>query len=286
MFNSAWKHIRRSPYQAALAIGVLTLTFFVVSRVILILLVSEFTLRHFESKPQVSFFLKEQVSEKTVKSIIAEIKKNPLVKSVKYVSQDEALKIYRRQNAKDPLLLEMVTANILPASIEISTVKVEDLTTIASSYKNFSEIEEIVFQKDVVENLSRWAKAVRLIGAEHIGAHLLLSLFVIIVIISMKIAMRKEEIEILRLLGASGSYIRTPFILEGMFYGAVSSFLAASAFVIVIISNFDPLNVILTDLNFPSLDVGLLSLYFAITVGLGLILGWFSSLMAVVRFLR
>ncbi len=286
MFSIAWSHIRRYPYQAVSVIAVLALTFFVISRVTLILIVSELTLRNLEGKPQITLFLKDKIEERDIQSITKELKNNPKVLKVKYVSKEDALKIYREQNKKDPLLLEMVTANILPASIEASTIKIEDLSSLAKYYKNNPAVEEISFQQDVVRNLSRWAKAVREIGLEHIGSHLLLSLFVIILFISAKIAVKKQEIEILQLLGASRSYIRTPFILEGMFYGFLSSFLATAAFLAVILSGHDPLNIIFNDLSIGVFEPSVYALYFGVTIGLGLILGWLSSLIAVFRFLK
>lgn len=286
MFSVAWSHIRRSPYQALSVIAVLALTFFVISRVTLILIVSELTLRHFEGKPQITLFLKDKTADPDTQAIIKRLKNNAKVARVKYVSKEEALKIYREQNKKDPLLLEMVTANILPASIEVSTIKIEDLSIIARDYKNNQAVEEISYQQDVVSNLARWAKAVREIGIEHIGSHLLLSLFVIVLFISAKIAVKKQEIEIMQLLGATNSYIRTPFILEGMFYGLISSFLAGGAFLAVILSGFDPLNVIFNDLSIGAFEPSVYAIYFGITVALGLIMGWFSSIIAVLRFLK
>jgi cell division transport system permease protein len=280
MFNTAWTHIRRSPYQALSAILVLTLTFFVISCVTGILYVSESAMRYFESKPQVTFFLKDDAKQDQVKKIINELKKDIKVAETKYVSKEEALKIYRKQFEKDPLLLEMVTSNILPASIEVSTYKVEDLQMIFDAYKNHPAIEEIVFQKDIVENLSKWTRIVRIVGLSYIGFHLLLSFLVIMTIIGMKIALKREEIEIMQLLGASRSYIRTPFILEGMIYGFVGS-LISNVFSIILVL----LAANLSSSTFvPSTSVVII--FMAAMTVFGMVLGWLSSVLSVLRFLK
>lgn len=237
-------------------------------------------MRYFESKPQVTFFLKDDAKQDQVKKIISELKHDEKVAATKYVSKEEALKIYRKQFEKDPLLLEMVTSSILPASIEVSTYRVEDLQMIFDAYKNHPAIEEIVFQKDIVENLSKWTRIVRVVGLSYIGFHLLLSFLVIMTIIGMKIALKREEIEIMQLLGASHSYIRTPFILEGMIYGFVGSLISNifSAILILLMSNvyhgaFTP-------------NASVVIIFMAAMTVFGMVLGWFSSFLSVLRFLK
>ncbi len=286
MFSTAWTYIRRSPYQALSAVLVLTLTFFVIWFVAGILFVSESTLRYFESKPQITFFLKDDAKKNQVDKIINDLKHDAKVAQVKYVSKDDALKLYRKQFEKDPLLLEMVTSNILPASIEVATVRVEDLQMIFNAYKSHPSIEEIVFQKDIVDNLSRWTRTVRMIGFGYIAFHLILSIFVIMTITAMKIALKRDEIEILQLLGATRSYIRTPFLLEGMFYGLTGGLISTFLFValMLIAKSFFQSLFFGVEAFFP--DMSLIVVGSAVVVVFGLVLGWFSSILAVFRFLK
>jgi cell division transport system permease protein len=286
LFRIAWNHIRRSPYQAMSAILVLTLTFFVISFVAGILYVSESAIKYFESKPQVTFFLKDTVKKDAVDKLISNFKNDPVISGVKYVSKEDALKLYRKQFEKDPLLLEMVTASILPASIEVSTQDVTNLQTVYETYKNNSSVEEVIFQKDIVQNLSRWTRVVRIVGFGYIGFHLILSFFVIMTIISMKIAIKKEEIEILGLLGATRSYIRTPFILEGMFYGFIGSTISSLLFLILGGIGWMKFSGFLAGMNFLSFDPMIILLYISVMTAFGLLLGWFSSMLAVFRFLK
>ncbi len=179
----------------------------------------------------------------------------------------------------------MVTSSILPASIEVSTKEVSDLESLNNIYKHNSIIEEIVFQKDIVQNLAKWTKTIRLVGFGYISFHLILSFFVIMTIISMKIAVKKEEIEILQLIGASRSYIRTPFIIEGMFYGFLGSIIASCLFMVGIFIFISKFSTALAGINI-HIDYMIISLYIASTVAFGLFLGWLSSLIAVFRFLK
>lgn len=283
--KTVWTHIRRSPYQALAAVLVLSLTFFVISVVFGILGVSEFAIRHFESKPQITLFLKDSVKESEAQEIVDELKQDEKVASVKYISKNEALKIYQKQNAKDPLLLEMVTANILPASIEISTNRIEDLEKYYTAYKNDPKVEDIVYQKDIVSNLIRWTRGIRILGISYVLFHVILSFLVIMTIISMKVALKKEEIEIMQLVGASNSYIRLPFILEGMTYGLVGSLVATILFGGVLFFSKGQINALLLDLKM-TIDPIFYALYFSCMLVFGLVLGWISSFLSVWRFLK
>lgn len=223
--KTSWHHIRRSPYQTVAAILIMTLTFFVISVFTFVILGSSKIISYFESKPQVTAFFKEEAKQEDIDVLKNELERMEQVARVLFVSKEEALKIYTEQNKDDPLLLDLVTADILPASLEISTVKIEDLVQISEMLKKSPHVSEVVFQKDVVSTLTSWTNAVRKIGIALIISLSLVSLFIMATIIGIKISQKKDEIEIMRLLGATSWYVRWPFIFEGIFYGVIGAFL-------------------------------------------------------------
>ncbi len=226
MFKTTWKHIRRSPYQALAAVGIMTLTLFVSSIFFLTAVTSGTVLNYFESKPQITAFFTDEKQEQEIKNLEDKLKTTGQVAAVKYVSKEEALAIYREQNKDDPLLLEMVTANILPASLEVSAKDATYLGDLAKILQAEPGVQEVIYQKDVVDTLIAWTSAVRKIGIVLISFLTLVSLLIILTIIGMKIALRREEIEILRLVGASNWYIRFPFLAEGAFYGGLGGLIS------------------------------------------------------------
>jgi len=226
LFSSTWRHIRRSPYQALAAILTLFLTFLLGGTVFLTSTVSVLVLGYFESKPQITVFFTEKATKGEADALSETLKATGKVAATKYVSREDALVIYREQNKNDPLLLEMVTADILPASLEVSATDPTYLKDIAPTIKAAAGVEEVVYQKDIVDTLLSWTNAIRMVGGSVVGVLALDSLFIIITVIGMKIALRREEIEILRLVGASPWYIRMPFIIEGGLYGAIGAFIS------------------------------------------------------------
>jgi cell division transport system permease protein len=221
--NTVLKHIRRSPYQSLAAIFMTSITFFIVSVFALVVLGASSMLAFFESRPQVTAFFKDEATTTQVEALKTEISNTVSVEDIRYISKDDALEIYRKQNENNPLLLEMVTADILPASLEVSAKNVKDLESIASVMQKNTFIEEVVFQKDVIDTLRKWVGGVRITGITLSGLLILASLTTIVMILGLKFTARKAEINTLSLLGATPWYIRGPFVTEGIIYAVIGA---------------------------------------------------------------
>lgn len=226
LIPSTWTHVRRSPYQAMAAILTMFLTFLLGGVFLLATVSSLLVLQFFESKPQITVFFTDKATADDAKTLQKTLSATDKVASMKYVSKDDALVIYREQNKNDPLLLEMVTADILPASLEVSAKDPNFLSELDPLIRQAQGVEEVVFQKDVVDTLLSWTNAIRIVGGSLAILLSVDSLLIIMTVISMKIALKKEEIEVLKLVGASPWYIRMPFIMEGGFYGVTGAFLS------------------------------------------------------------
>lgn len=226
LLKTTWTHIRRTPYQSLAAVLIMTLTFFVITVFTLLAAGSQAILNYFETRPQVTAFFEDQVTLEQIDLLKAKLAETEKTKEIKYVSKEEALAIYREQNKDDPLLLEMVTANILPASLEVSTTNIAYLGEIAEILRQEPGVEEVIFQQDVVEALHKWTTSIRRIGLGLAIAFGGAGLLTILVIIGMKVALRRDEVEIMGLIGASRGFIRAPFLLEGIFYGVLGAFVA------------------------------------------------------------
>jgi len=226
LIPSTWTHVRRSPYQAMAAILTMFLTFLLGGVFFLATVSSVLVLQFFESKPQITVFFTDKATADDSRTLEKTLDATTKVASMKYVSKDDALAIYREQNKNDPLLLEMVTADILPASLEVSAKDPKFLSELDPLIRKAQGVEEVVFQKDVVDTLLSWTNAIRIVGGSLAVLLAIDSLLIIMTVVSMKIALKKEEIEVLKLVGASPWYIRMPFVMEGGFYGALGAFMA------------------------------------------------------------
>ena len=280
------KHIRRSPYQSAAAILMTTVTFFIVSVFTFAVLGASQLLAYFESRPQVTAFFADSANETDANSLKSSIEREVTVESSSYISKDQALEIYRSQNQDNPLLLEMVTADILPASLEISAKNVSDLEKIAAIMQKDPNVEEVVYQKDVIDTLKSWVNGVRIAGIGLSGLLLLASLTTIIIILGLKFTARKSEINTLSLLGASPWYIRGPFVTEGILYSVVGAFLGWGLSVIGLLYLTPNLLSFLQGIPLLPVPLWVLALVLTGQLALGLILGFVASLIATRRYGR
>lgn len=221
--NTVLKHIRRSPYQSLAAIFMTAITFLIVSVFALVTLGAHAVLSFFESRPQVTAFFKDDTTQSDMIALKDTISQAVTVEKMKYISKDDALAIYRQQNEDNPLLLEMVTADILPASLEVSTRNVKDLETVALIMQKATIVEEVVFQKDVIDTLRKWISGIRTAGILLSSLLIFASLTTIVMILGLKFTARKAEINTLSLLGASAWYIRSPVVAEGIIYAVIGA---------------------------------------------------------------
>jgi len=122
VIHNTWNHMRRNPYQSMAAVLTMFLTMLLTGLFFLATAGSSLVLQYFESKPQITVFFTNKAAAGDADALKKTLEATGKVASVKFVSKDDALAIYREQNKSDPLLLEMVTADILPASLEVSAM--------------------------------------------------------------------------------------------------------------------------------------------------------------------
>lgn len=284
--QTAWTHIRRSPYQALAAIMIMVVTFLAVSVFAILIIGSSKIISYFESKPQVTAFFYDTATPAQINQLENQLQATGEVSQMKFISKENALRIYKAQNKNDPLLLDLVTADILPASLEISTYNLSDLPAISASVKSNPVVQEVVFQKDVVSTLTTWTNTIRILGVVLIAVLSVVSVLIMATIIGMKISQKKEEIEVMQLIGATRWYISWPFIYEGIFYGLVGTVIgwvitsAALLYSSSFLSNFLQ--------GIPLFPVPWI-FYVVMLAGevfLAILLGWFASLLAVRRYIK
>ena len=230
--KTATKRIRRNPYNALAAILVMFLTFFVGGLFILISLASNVIIQYYETRPQVTAFLKDDTTKAQVEGIKTNVSKISTVTNVKYISKTDALNIYKERNKNEPALLQFVTADILPASIEVSGSDIKDFDKIANTLKQEPQVSKVVYYQDIINTLIKVTSTVRIVGLAIVAFLLLTSVTVTLIVIGLNISLHKEEIEIMKLVGATKFYVRTPFIIEGITYGFISAILAVAAIAI------------------------------------------------------
>ncbi len=294
--KTALGYMRRSPFQASAAIFVLSLTFFVATLVSILVYSSSQLLSYFETRPQVIAFLKDGTSDIQVADLQHELSADSKIKDIKYVSKEEALSIYKKATSDNPLLGQLVSPSIFPASLEFSVTDLSFAQDIINKVKDQSIVDSVGFTaavggeanlNDVVGRLKTITTYVRLGGAVFTGVLTLASFIILLVIITMRMSTRKEEIEILNLIGATKSFIRSPIMLEAVIYALLGVFIGWTLGFIVVLYSAPSLVSYFGEIAIlPKETLGILTI-FGIILGIellgGIILAVSGSLLAISR---
>ena len=229
-----WTSIRRTPYQSLSAFLILFFTLFLTLILFVSLTFLYGTLNYLETKPQVTVYFQNKTVENHIFKVRDELMSSGKVLNIKYISKNEAFNIYKQLNKDNPLLLEMVSADILPPSLEIYAKKPVFLPEIAEYLKKQGDIDEVQYEKDIIDKLLVLTNTIRRSALIFFSYLIIMSIIVLTTMILFKIALKESEITLLKLIGATNFYIRKPYILESLFLGISASSLSFGIFSFIV----------------------------------------------------
>ena len=193
-----------------------------------------------EHRVNVIAYIREDAPPGKVRELQSSLQNRSDVLEVIYVTKDEALARLREHFADRAELLAMVSDNPLPASLEIRARNPESLENIVSLLETKvgpeSVLEEVALQEDIVERLLSLTTATRVAGVAMTAGLAVVSLFIVINTIRIAVYSRRQEIEVMKLVGATDWFVRWPFVFEGMLYGLLASLLA----LLIVVPAYDP----------------------------------------------
>lgn len=282
---------------AAMAVMVVTLTIVLFSVITNATFTN--TIAQITDKIDVSVFLKDSDTTAQTNQLIKQLEKLPNVKSVSYLDKEQALKAYQKQNAGNEQLLTAIsqTSNPLPATIRIKLVdlnKIDDIKTFLAKPSNVAlQSDDPSYsgdRKEAIDKITHATNVLREIGIIAVIVFTVICALIIFNTIQMAIFNRRDEIQIQRLLGASTSYIRGPFIVESVIYGIISAVIS----VLIINGAFLASSNALQASSLGLLDINYANTYFgdhffkllAMQLVLGIVIGAVSSVIATRRYLK
>lgn len=223
---------------------VVTITLGVIGLLVFLQAVLQSSLSDIESKVDITVYITRGVEEESILSLKEDIEKLPEVEKVSYESADEALTRFRTENQNDFLIiqsLDELSENPLGASLRVSAKETSEYEVIAK-YLEDRVIEEQNTGGSIIDSINyfKYQEAIESLnsiidGARRLGIVLTILLMAISVAITfntirLTIYIAREEIGVMRLVGAENKYIQGPFLVEGMVYGAIASLLTMLIF--------------------------------------------------------
>ena len=233
-----------------------------------------------EAAVEIKVFIEDGINQEQMDHLSAQVRSLDGVASIKFVSRAEGLEQMSSKFGNSEEILAAIDTNPLPNSYTLKAASPELVTSIAEKVEKLPNVLAVRYGQGSIEKMFIFMNWIRTLG---IGLMVLLG-FSAIILISMNIRLsveaRKEEIQVMKYVGASNSFIIWPFILEGMLLGLLGGGLA---YILVLLSYNAVLNLILNSLNFLTF-VSLGEIAFLLTSGMlliGLLLGAVGSAIAV-----
>lgn len=290
----AWLSFRRNGWLATATILVMMLMLFVIGGLLLASVVANTILNDLENKIDISLSFKRDASETVISQIRKEIEVLSQVKEVNYVSAEDALAIFKEKHKNDPAVLasleELGDENPLPATLNIKAFNSTNLSAIAKflTDKKYPAVEKINYfeNQKVIDRLSAVIRGVRSVG---IAIVLILGFVAVLVAfntVRLAIYTAREEINIMKLVGATNWYVRGPFMVQGVLHGSIAAVATSLLFFPLIWFTSSKVLAFLPGVDlFGYFRENFLE-FFTVILTIGVALGVASSFIAVRRYLK
>jgi cell division transport system permease protein len=221
--SSALQHCRRNKLMSAFSVTTTTVMLLMLGSFLVLIASLNVTLRALETKIDVVAYIKDSADPAQVQNLQDSLRNNADVAQVTYVSKDQALARMKQTLGDKAQLLSQIDGNPLPASLEIQLKFASSAPALADQLAQDSAIEEVDYKRDVVDRLLAITGFLRLAGSVIVLGLAAMTLFIIVNTTRIAMFARRQEIEIMKLVGATDWFVRWPFIFEGMFLGLMGA---------------------------------------------------------------
>lgn len=288
--SSAWQNFWRNAtvsvagllivWVVLLALGILMLTLHSLDRIVA---------REQAQVGVISIFLADTTPLASAMDFKAHLERDPRVRSVVYVSKEEALRRFQNDPTFTPEMIESLGQNPLPASLDLTVKELKDLGAIDQEVRTSPLLDKAPpgtsYKANIIDRIILLSRVAGIAGLVLVSGLTALSIFIIMLTIRTAIYLRRKEIEVMKLVGATDWFVRWPFILEGTMTGTAGALLA----VLIVGLGYRPAVINLQSVLFfvPLFyDPTYLRLVLVAILAFGMLLGASGSYLGVRRFLH
>ncbi|MCX6754263.1 MAG: permease-like cell division protein FtsX [Candidatus Nomurabacteria bacterium] len=295
---SGYRNFSRSGFTSFASVLIMTVTLFVITSLIFIQAALNSSLNDIKEKVDVTVYFVSDAKESSIQNIEDALKNLPEVRDITYTSQDQALVQFKERHSNDYLTLQALDEldqNPLGASLNIKAKDPSQYESISKYFETedalskgaLTIIDKIDYHQNkvVIDRLTSIINGAKKLGFAVSLILVLISILITFSTIRLIIYMSREEINVMKLVGAGAKYIRGPFIVSGILVGIIASVVTMILFV--------PVTIWLGNQMTDFIGINLYTYYktnffqlFIIMLGSGVIIGSISSIFAIHRYLR
>ncbi len=294
IFNVGWTNFKRNTYLSMGTTGVMVLVLFLFSGLMSLNYLTSRVVNGLEQKVDVSVYFKSDASEQEITQVKSNLESLGTVKSVEYVSKDQALSEFKTRHAGDTLVqdsLAELSDNPLQSSLNVKandSSQYASIVTFLEGNKFRSLVDKINFYENeqVIKRVLAISGGLRNWGFLLTMALVLIAVLVTFNTVRLTIYSQKQEIEIMRLVGGSNWHIKAPYLVEGGLYGALAAVIVVVIFYPAIFFISPKIEGLMPGVSLISYFVSNIFQFVLLLFFIGILLGVTSSFVAIRRFLK
>ncbi len=293
IIKNGWGNFKRNSYISLAVTGVMALVLMLLLGLISFQFLTSSLVTSIEGKVDISAYFKTDTPEDQILSVKQDLGKLPEVKSVAYVSRDQAKTEFETRHADSQLIKEALQQldNPFEAALNIRAqdpTKYEGIAKFLENSKYRSTMDKINYNENraVIDKINRFSRALRTWGLIVTLVIALIAMLITFNTIRLTIYNQKQEIEIMRLVGASNWHIRGPYLAEGGFYGLFAALISLVLFYPIVYGISGKLANLIPDVNLFHYFLVNSAQIILITLVAGILLGTLSSIIAIRKHLK
>jgi cell division transport system permease protein len=286
--KKALENLRMNPFLSLVTLSTIAISMLILGLFALIYFNVQQFVQQWADELQVTAYLEETLSPKQAEELRSKVAEWPAVEKITYLSKERALTRFRSQLRDYAGILEGLRTNPIPASLEIQlkpqVSRSENIEELSTRLGRQPGVAEVQYGKRWMANLKIFMDVLKLVGITVGGLLLLATIFVVSNTIKLTFYSRQEELEIMRLVGATDFFIKAPFFIEGLLHGLCGALLATGCLLLLVVFLFShlhlPLRLAMVPGSQPTVQL------IAGFLGLGFLLGGLGSVVSLRRLLR
>jgi cell division transport system permease protein len=286
--KKAFQDIVANRFLNTITIITIGLSVLIVSSFALFFLNADAVLNSWKKGIRVLIYLKPEADKASIMSLRHQIQNMPGIQDLRFISKEDALSQLKDQMKHQSSLLENLEDNPLPDAFEIrlpaASQEMHEIDALAKKIEAIPLVDEVEYGQHWIERFTNILNLFKFSGYTMGGLFVIATLFIIANTIRLVLYSRKEEVEIMRLVGATDRFIKMPFYIEGFVLGALGGIfglIALFAAYQFILTKFQP------NLSIGLFEIGFLSLkhFFYIIFG-SMLIGWIGCFLSLKQFLK
>lgn len=284
-FSETMKSLRRNRLLSIATISTVAVCILILGAAVLMTINAGNFMNHLESDLEISVFIDNSLDKSEIHDLQLDIEKLAGVKSVKFISKEQALRsLQEKFTDKDYDLRQTLGKNPLPDSFEVKAANPKEVAKLAKRIEELSGVDKVNYGQGVVERLFQVTRWIRILSVAIIIMLAFGAVFLIATTIRLAIFSRRKEIYLMKLIGATDWFVRWPFFIEGILLGALGSLIAIVVLVLgygSLLGNMKTAIFFIPLVKNPAL---LLNIYLSL-FGTGAVLGMLGTYISINRFL-